>query len=254
MANKDGFLSKIGGVSGAVGMVGGLAQLGFGIADRIKGKRKLKEAQSFYEQNKYAIPEAARAGLGVAERQAAGLRLPGEDIRRAQMQEAVAGGVGAAQQAATSASDVQATLANLYGQQITGEQNLGIEGARRYDINQQQLQQSLGMMAGYEDIEWQQNVLAPYQQMLGQAEALQSRGGQGMGAGFGGLGGTGAGIMQQQGAQKRYDQWLQQQVGTQLSPYGQNVVDRRFLGQQTGTPLPINAPRTELLPFVNPNR
>lgn len=242
-------------IIGAIaGGVAGLAQLGMGIADRIKGKRKQKEAQSFYEQNKYAIPEAAKGALGVAERQAQGVRLPGEDIRRAQMQQATAGGVGAAQQVATSASDVLGVLGGLYGQQQAGEQGLAIEGARRYDINQQQLQKSLGMMGQYQDIEWQQNVLAPYQQMLGQAETLQTRGAQGIGAGLGAIGGAAAGQMQMAGAERRFGDWKDYMMGSQMSPYGQSIVDRRFLEGQTGTPSPLNAPRTELLPFIQPNR
>ena len=90
--------------------IGGTIGLGFGIADRIKGKRKLKEATSFYEEHKKTIPEAAKAALGSAERGAQGFRLPGEDIRRSQIAQATAGGVGAAQQAATSSSDVLAIM------------------------------------------------------------------------------------------------------------------------------------------------
>ena len=237
-------------IGAAIGAISGLAQVGFGIADRIKGKRKLKEATSFFEENKYDIPPAAKASLGVAERQAQGFRLPGEDIRRAQISQATAGGVGAAQQAATSSSDVLSVLSGLYGQQQTAEQNLAISGAERYDANQAQLQKSLGMMAGYEDVEWQQNVLAPYQQMLGQAEAFSSRGGAGIGAGISGIGATGAGMMQMQGEQGRFDEWRNYMTGgAPVTPYMQNQYDRQYLGGQRGQDPSLNVPRTVLPPI-----
>lgn len=174
----------------AVGTVGGLIDTGFGIADRIKGKRLLEDAQDFYSKNKFAIPESATAALDVAERQAQGFRLPGEDIRRAQIAEATAGGVGAAQNAATSSSDVLGVLSSLYGQQQTAEQNMAIAGAERYDRNQQMLGSELNRMAELEKEKWQQNVQYPYIQMLGQAEAYQSRGAAGIGGGLNTLGET----------------------------------------------------------------
>ena len=48
-------------IGAIIGGLGGLAQVGLGISDRIKGNRKLKEAQSFYDQNKYEIPESAKS-------------------------------------------------------------------------------------------------------------------------------------------------------------------------------------------------
>ena len=214
----------------AVGAVGGLAQVGFGIADRIKGKRKLKEAQSFYEENKFAIPEAAKAALGSAERQAAGVRLPAEDLRRAQIAQATAGGVGAAQQAATSSSDVLGVLSGLYGQQQTAEQELAISGAERFDRNQAMLRGELGRMSDLERERWQYNVLYPAQQMFGQAEALQSRGAQGIGAGIGAIGQAGAGFMQLQSAEAQNQAFMQQMgLGQQAQQVQQpNVYDPQY--------------------------
>lgn len=214
-------------IIGAIaGGVAGLAQVGMGIADRIKGKRKLKEAESFYEQRKFKIPPAAKAALGVAERQAQGVRLPGEDIRRAQMQQATATGVGAAQQAATSSSDVLSVLGGLYGQQQMGEQQLGLAGAERFDRNQAMLQSELGRMANLEREKWQYNTLYPYQQMLGQAEAYQTRGAGGIGAGLGTIGETAGGFMQQQSAEAQYNQFLQQ-MGLGSQPTQQTQIPRQ---------------------------
>lgn len=201
-----------------VGGATGLLQTGMGIADRAKGKRKLREAQSFYQKNKYDIPESARAALGVGERQASSMRLPGEDIARARQQAVTSRGVGAAQQAATSSSDVLTMLSSLYGNEAVAEQNMAMAGAERFDRNQQQLQRALGIMGGYEDQRWKYNVLSPYQQMLGQAEAYQTRGTQELSAGLSALGSTAGAAAQMGGAQQRYDQFMMNTVGEQWQP------------------------------------
>lgn len=204
-----GILDKIG-IGGIVGGVTGVAQLGMGIADRIKGKKKLKEAESFWEDNKYEIPESAKASLANAERQASGVRLPAEDLRRAQMGQATAQGVGTAQGAATSSGDVLGVLSSLYGQQMVGEQNLGIEGAQRFDQNQTQLRGELGRMAELETEKWQYNSLYPYQQMLGQAEAYQSRGNEGIGMGANALTQTAGDYTQMQAANDQNREFMRQ--------------------------------------------
>lgn len=192
------------GVSGGLGLL----QSGIGIADMIKGRKTLKKAQSFYEKNKYEIPEAARSSLGVAERQASSLKMPGEDIARARLAESTAAGVGSAQQAATSASDVLSVLSGLYGQQMSGEQDILMAGAERYDRNQAQLMNALNTMAGFEREKWQYNVLYPYQQMLGQAEAYSTRGRQELSAGLGSLGQTAGSFANISSQQRMFDDYL----------------------------------------------
>lgn len=227
----------------AAGFIPGLIQTGFGIADRIKGKRKLKEAQSFFEENKYAIPEGAKGALGVAERQASGLRLPGEDILRSRAAEATSGAVGAAQQAATSSSDILGVLGNVYGQQQQREQDISLAGANRFDQNQAALRGELGRFAGFEQEKWKYNALMPYQQMLGQAEALSSRGTQGISMGLSAIGGQAGLNRQVQGAENRQGQFMDMMGFTQGNlnpqnrmnpmqsiPFQSPVVDTRTLG------------------------
>lgn len=232
------------------GVIGGAA--GF-----FKGKKDKKEAdaaQSFFDKNKYEIPESVKAALQNAERQASGVRLPAEDMRRAQMQQVTAQGLGAAQNVATSASDVQAMLAQVYGQQMMGEQNMAIEGAQRYDENQAQLQRAQMLMGGYEDIEWQQNVLAPYNQMINQASLNQQQRAQEMSSVFNTIGSYGAGKIQEQGAQGRYDEYMNYlRGGAEITPFMQNTYNQNFLNKQKGTlPTPFSGEdyRTNLLPIT----
>lgn len=200
--------SAIGGVSGAIGLGTGLLQTGIGLLERRKARKERDAAESFLEANKYQIPEGAMASLSTAERLAQSPTLPAEDLIRSRLAATTAGGVGALQGAATSASDVQAGLANLFGQQMMAEQDIGISAAQQFVENQRQLQRAQEMMAGYEDLEWQQNVLAPYQQRMERAGQYSQRGAQGIGMGLQGLAGTGAGIMQQKGAEKRFGEYM----------------------------------------------
>jgi hypothetical protein len=196
------------------GGLSGLISTGLGIADRVKGKRKLEEAQDFYSKNKHQIPESLKASLQSAEQSAQGFRLPGEDIRRAEIAEATAGGLGAAQQAATSSSDVLSVLAGLYGSQQAQERGLAVEGAERYDRNQAMLRDELGRMAQAEDEKWKYQVLYPYDQMLNQAQAYSERGAAGIGAGLGTIGEAAGSYMQLSSAEQQYQDFLNRMFAT----------------------------------------
>ena len=190
-----------------------LLQTGLGFIDERRGQKKLKKAQSFYEQNKYDIPQSAEAALDVAQRQAQGLALPGEDIARERIGQTTSQAIGQAKQAATSSSDILGILASVYGNQMLQEQGLVEAGAARYDAQQGNLQNALNTMAGYEDQKWQYNVLYPYQQMLGQAEAYQSRGREGIGMGLAGLGQTASMYGEQASAESQYADWYGNLMG-----------------------------------------
>lgn len=186
--------------------VGSLADIGFGIADRIQGKREYKKAQSFFEKNKFAIPESAKASLSNAQRNAQGVTLPGEDILRQRLSETTSGAVGSAQTAATSAADVLGVLGDVYGNQMRGEQDILLAGANRYDKNQAILRGELGNMAQLENQKWEMNVLNPYLQMLNRAGQFQERGAAGIGMGLQGLGDAGANYSKIKGAEQSQEE------------------------------------------------
>lgn len=199
-------------LSKAASPVTGAIQTGIGIADRIKGKKLLKDAQSFWEKNKFQIPESAKSALGLAERQAQTFRLPGEDIARAEIGATTASGVGAAKDVATSSSDVLNVLSSLYGGEQQQQRDLAMTGAQRYDQNQAILTQELGRMAGWENQKWTYNSLYPYQQMLGQAEAYQTRGAQEIAMGLNAIGGGAGDLMQLNSAEQQNQDFMNQNV------------------------------------------
>lgn len=226
MADKGGILK--GAASGAAAgaalgpwgaAIGGAIGAGIGVIDRVKGNSKLKESEDFYAKNKFQLPESLKASLQSAERQAQGFRLPGEDIRRTEIAEATAGGLGAAQNAATSASDVLSVLSGLYGSQQAQERGMAVEGAERFDRNQAMLRDELGRMAQAEDEKWQYDVFLPYQQMLGQAEAYSERGGAGIGAGLGTIGEAAGAYSQLASSEEQYNQFLNRMGLGNTSPY-----------------------------------
>lgn len=189
--------------SAIIGGVAGLAQVGMGITDKIKAAKKQKEAQSFWEKNKYQIPESAKSQLALAERSAAGLRLPGQDIMEENIRTSTAQGVQDAKEAAMSGGDVLGMLSQVYSGQQNQFKQLGLEAAQNYQQRQQYLGSVLGQMAGYEQQKWQYNSLYPYQQMLGQAEAYGNRGAQQINSGLGSIAGAAGMYMQGQSAQNQ---------------------------------------------------
>jgi hypothetical protein len=185
--------------AGAAAM--GLLQTGIGFGKSIKANKIRKKAQSFFESNQYQVPESAQAALGVAQRQANGLSLPGESQIRAKLGETTATGIQQARNVGTSSSDILGMMSGLYANQQRQETGLGIQAANRYDQNQRYLGQALNDMAGYEDKKWQYNVLYPYQQMMGQAGQLSGQANQMISGGLGQVANAGAAFMQSKAIQ-----------------------------------------------------
>lgn len=201
---------------------GALIQGITGASDRRKARKKREAAQSFYEKNKYAIPESAMAALGVAERGAESVGLPGQDIAEAKLGASVSRGIGAARRAARTPSEILGSVTGLVGQQMEQEQNMALDAARDYQLRQNTYREQLGTMAGFEDRKWQHNVLAPYQQMMTAAGQLEERGTAGLSGAFQGLGQVAGGLAQVGGAQGRFDQRFPQGGNTSANYYAQN--------------------------------
>ena len=224
-----GFAGYVGAIQKILGGVFGTAEVGMGLRDMWRGKKKRKAAAEFWEENKYKIPEGARGALASAERQASGFRLPGEDLRREQLQGVTSQTVGSAQQVGTSSSDVLATLANIGQMQMQAEQGMAIEGAQRYDVNQAVLRDELGRMAGYEEERFRFNQLLPYMQMLEQAQVYSNRGAQMISNGIGTIGGVAASSIQEYGAQNNLNQMMQQYG---LNNQGGNTTQQQWSNYQ----------------------
>jgi hypothetical protein len=190
--------------------VAGLAQIGMGIGKAAKAKKARRKAQSTFDQNKYEIPESARASLQSAQRQASEVGLAGQDVMEAQLGQSTAQGVSAAQDVGTSSSDVLGMLSQMYGNQQSQQQSIGIQAAQQYQQNQGVLQNSLSNMANLEDQKWKYNVLYPYQQQMGAAGQMADQGTSMINSGMGAISNVAGGMAQmgmaKQGLNAQYAQ------------------------------------------------
>jgi hypothetical protein len=168
-----------------VGIGLGALELGMGIYKDIQAGNRRKKAQSFFDANKFQIPESAKGALSLAQRNASSVTLPGEDLTRARLGETTARGIGAAKTAGTSSADILTHLSSLFSNEERQDTNLGIAGANRWDANQRYLGSAMNNMAKYEVDKWKYNVLYPYQQMMGQAGQMEGQGNQMIGSGVG---------------------------------------------------------------------
>ena len=199
-------IGALGALAIGTGALGGIqSALGFGA--RRKARRMRKRAQRKFEANQFQIPESAKAALEQSQRRASEVGLAGQDVMEAQIGQTTAQGVGQAQEAATSSSDILGALSSLYGNQQMQQQQLGLQAAQQYEQNQLALQQSLGQMANWEQEKWKYNVLYPYQQQMAAAGQMRTEGTQMINQGIGTIAGAAGGMMQVGAAQ----QGLQQQ-------------------------------------------
>ena len=205
-------------ISGGVGLL----QTGLGIGKAAKAKKARRKAQSIFDKNKYEIPESARASLQSAQRQASEVGLAGQDVMEAQLGQSTAQGVSAAQEVGTSSSDVLGMLSQMYGNQQSQQQSIGIQAAQQYQQNQGTLQNSLSNMANLEDQKWKYNVLYPYQQQMGAAGQMEDQGTSMINSGLSTIGNVAGGMAQMGMAQQGLDQ---QTLGLQkfANPVMQNT-------------------------------
>jgi len=196
----------------------GVLEAGLGIVKDIGANKKRKQAQSFFDKNKYQIPESAKGALSLAQRNASSVTLPGEDLRRAQLSETTARGVGAAKTVGTSSADILTHLSSLFGNEQRQDTNMGIAGANRFDANQKFLGNELNKMAGYETDKWKYNVLYPYQQMMGQAGQMQGQGNQMISGGVGTIGQAAATYGQMNVADKNLEAMRLRMFGEKTPP------------------------------------
>jgi hypothetical protein len=210
---------------------GAVANIISGASKTAKANRIRNKAQSFFEQNKYQIPEEAKAALGISQRQASGIALPGQDIAEGKLGQSTAQGIQAARQSATTPSQILASVTGLYGQQMANQQNLALQAAQNYQARQSQLQNQLQNMAQYENQKWQYNILAPYQQQLNTAAQLQGMGAQQVNAGIGGIANVGAGLASVGSQQQSFNQQVGAFAPQQQQPVQPWMSNNQYWGQ-----------------------
>lgn len=152
------------------------AQLTFAGVQAYRGwrqKKKGEKAEAALQRPDYEIPEEVYASLNLAERQAL------EGLPAEQQKEYVENLQSMQATALSQLSDRKAGLTGIgqTAQTVTeGYRDLLSMEAQARKEGQQMYMQGLENLAGYKDLQYQQNLLQPYQQDLAYARAMQGAG------------------------------------------------------------------------------
>jgi hypothetical protein len=160
-------------------------QTALGAGQMIAGGAMRKKAQKQFDANKYEVPGSIKSMLDVVRGVASQRDMPGYDQYLQKIGATTAQGVEAAQRSGQSSSDVLGALSNLYGRQMSQQQDMAIANAQNYQRNQMQLAGALQTMGGYEDQKWNYNVLYPYMQQMTAAGQVAGAGSQNLSGGIG---------------------------------------------------------------------
>lgn len=178
-------MSELGGLLGAgLGLAGnifsgiqgarlGRKQMGLG-QDMIDEAQKLSAA---YQRPEMQTPEAINMMMQLSQgRQYQ--NLPGMNIAQNQLGQSTASGLNAINEMSSGAEGIGA-IANLYSNQMKGQQNLAMQNAQYQDQNQQQYLGALNDLGNWQQKAWQWNKADPYLMAQEKASQLEMMGRQG---------------------------------------------------------------------------
>lgn len=135
------------------------------------------------------IPESAKEALSLARNQASQKLLPGQGYYETQLDKNQSRSLAAVRESATNPAQIAEAALRIGDQTDDSILNMAIRGAERYDMNQRNLQDQLGAMADWEQLQFEMNELEPFLDDAALASSLQGAGLQNM---FGGLDSLGA--------------------------------------------------------------
>jgi len=167
----------------AMGGVSALMKLGLGIKQLIDGK-KIQKRLDAQGRPIETTPQAFKETEGLVRSNYLDPRFMGEDEMRQAIEARGANQIQNIQQTAGSGAD--ALMAYNVANNNSNKQlvDLGFKAADQQQQDYQQLLSTLGQKAGYEQSQFQNNVMAPYMQQAQQAQALKQSGLTNMGNAF----------------------------------------------------------------------
>ena len=155
-----------------MGMIGDLTQLMFGISDRKKGKAFEAEAG---ERPTYEIPESVGKMISMYQQLAQG-GMPGESTLKEDIQASTARTAGTASQLADSPVAALTALGGAQQRELGALRDLQVRAAQYQSQARQNYANAVGMRAGYEQEQWRQNQLLPWEIDMNRAMGLQTSG------------------------------------------------------------------------------
>jgi hypothetical protein len=198
-----------------------IPQFVYGIQDRRKGKAMEEEVG---ERPQYTIPKSVDQMIGMYGQMAA-QGLPGEDLMKQDIQAQTARTVGSAAQLADSPIGALTALGAAKEREMGALRDLQARASQYRAQTQQNYAQAVGQRSGYEQEQWRQNQLLPWEIDMNRAVQLQSQGAgnvmggfDALGAGLAGAGSTMATAGMYQGMMPNYGPAATGVYGTQFVP------------------------------------
>lgn len=238
-------------------LIPSLIQAGQGIAQSVKANKIAKSnIRPTYSSTPYKIPDEIKEYVARTKAMM-NTRLPGQNLMENKIDANTSNAIAAVQQSGNSSADIINSISGINGQQNDAYNNLGIQGANRYDTLQENVNNALLTSAQYKDraydinsgnrqAEFEYNQNQPYQARAAAASALTGAGQQNIYNGI--QGASNIGTMMAANAQKTASP-KSQQPATSTAPQQpittgfQNSLSNRTManttpegGYQTGIP------------------
>jgi hypothetical protein len=155
------------------------AQLGPAVMQFFKGRKQAKQGNALGEglvDPVYNIPASATTALASAQDQARNMSLPGATNLQNKIDQGTANATSSVLRASRSPLDALSAITQIQGNNLDNQSELGYRTAQNYNSNQGMLRQQLGMMAGFEDKKWTNDVLNRFLRDSAAASALKNAG------------------------------------------------------------------------------
>lgn len=170
-------------------LIPSLIQAGQGIAQSVKANKIAKSnIRPTYSSTPYKIPDEIKEYVARTKAMM-NTRLPGQNLMENKIDANTSNAIAAVQQSGNSSADIINSISGINGQQNDAYNNLGVQGATRYDALQGNVNNALLTSAQYKDraydinsgnkqAEFEYNQNQPYQARAAAASALTGAGQQ----------------------------------------------------------------------------
>jgi len=172
-----------------------VAQLGPAAMQFFQGRKQKREGDAMAKNivdPKFDIPDSAEAALANAERNASSRYMPGQTNLQTQLNQGTANTTSDVLRTARSPQDVLAALTSIHATNQKGQNEIGFQAAQNFNQRQADLRGQQGIMSGWENKRWENDVLNKFLRDSSAASALKNAGirnkYEGAKAGFNALG------------------------------------------------------------------
>src|SRR6056297_3182 len=157
-----------------LGTILGLVSAGIGLYQTIEAGNQADEQRN--NRPTYQVPSEADELVDIYRRRTQETKMPGQAAAEVMVRSSTATGVAQSREVTRSASDLQSSVTDLYGQQTQALTDLQVQADRRRAQSEPQYAQALGQRAQYSDQAFQWNQTIPWQVGMNALMARQQAG------------------------------------------------------------------------------